>query len=451
MSEPYDKKLVWQADETVKRIIDDALQDKKGFAVVGEAPAGAGKSHAIGTAVLEALKRGLRVAVASPTNEQAFSLIDAMAPRLRKGDVLTYVPASSLTVPPHVTAHSNVKRVMAKEANTGRLIVGTLSKFGDAFAREHLEPVDLLLIDEAFQANAVHYYGVADLAERHLLMGDRGQLAPFSTAAEGHHWRGLDEDPLLTSAEVVQRNHPLSTRTHKLPITRRLDPRGVKIARAFYPGHEFGAAVLPGVRNLKLQNVQKKNHLDAALEMAADSGWAHLEMSGLAESLADPGTIVLMVDLVKRLLERQPTVTCERAPKPRRLRESDIAVVASHNDQTNLLRVALDDAGCDEVVVNTANKLQGLTYEVVVAWHPLAGLMEVDGFHLDPGRLCVMMTRHRQACIVVGRDDNRRLVEGIPPSSEAYVGCDAMPTLDGWYAHEQVFSLLEPHRIAVPR
>src|SRR5262245_48964871 len=39
-------------------------------------------------------------------------------------------------------------------------------------------------------------------------------------------------------------------------------------------------------------------------------------------------------------------------------------------------------------LVETANKLQGLEFEVAFVWHPLAGLPEADGFHLDPGRLC---------------------------------------------------------------
>ena len=46
------------------------------------------------------------------------------------------------------------------------------------------------------------------------------------------------------------------------------------------------------------------------------------------------------------------------------------------DDQKNLLRVRLDQAGLGQVVVDTANKLQGLEFDVVVAWHPLAGLIE---------------------------------------------------------------------------
>ena len=120
----------------------------------------------------------------------------------------------------------------------------------------------------------------------------------------------------------------------------------------------------------------------------------------------------------------------------------------SHNDQKDLLRVALAARGLSRVVVETANKLQGLEFEVVVAWHPLAGLPEPDGFHLDPGRLCVLLTRHRHACVVVGRAGDKEMLEDQPPPpTPAYLGWDPDPVLDGWEVHRQVFEALEPHRV----
>jgi hypothetical protein len=102
------------------------------------------------------------------------------------------------------------------------------------------------------------------------------------------------------------------------------------------------------------------------------------------------------------------------------------------------------------VVVETANKLQGLEFEVVVVWHPLAGLPEPDAFHLDPGRLCVLLTRHRHACLVVGRAGDQELLEDQPPPpTPAYLGCDPDPVLDGWEVHRQVFAALEPFRVAL--
>jgi len=141
-------------------------------------------------------------------------------------------------------------------------------------------------------------------------------------------------------------------------------------------------------------------------------------------------------------------VRCERPPRLGRLRPEQVAVGVSHNDQKGLLRVALDAQGLSGLVVETANKLQGLEFEVVFVWHPLAGLPEASGFHLDPGRLCVLLTRHRQACVVVGRAGDRELLEDrVPPPTAAYLGWGPDPLLDGWEVHREVFAELEPLRV----
>jgi hypothetical protein len=304
-------------------------------------------------------------------------------------------------------------------------------------------------MDEAYQANSVHYYMVGDLAPRHLLFGDSGQLAPFSSAPGADRWRGLEEDPLMTAVDVLLQNHP-NTRQCRLPISRRLDPRAIPIAQAFYPGHKFDAAVLPGVRELRLGPATGRGRtarVDRALELAAAEGWAHVELPANAVTSADPETVDLITATVTRLLARKATARCESKKERSPVVQSQIAVVTSHNDQKAALRVAMAAAGLHEVVVNTANKLQGLTVEVVIAWHPLAGLLDVDEFHLDPGRLCVMLTRHRQACVVIGRAADRDLVKGIPPATPSYVGWDANPALDGWYVHESIFAGLDRFRV----
>jgi hypothetical protein len=83
---------------------------------------------------------------------------------------------------------------------------------------------------------------------------------------------------------------------------------------------------------------------------------------------------------------------------------------------TYFLRAALAERELGRVVVETANQLQGLEFEVVFVWHPLARLPEAEGVHLDPGPLCVLLTRHRQACVVVGRAGDHGLLEDrVPP------------------------------------
>ncbi|MBE9112117.1 ATP-binding protein [Nodosilinea sp. LEGE 07298] len=424
------------------------LSNQGALATLG--PAGAGKSTFIVRSVEAVRAAEARVVVASPTNEQAFDLTKDIAERLSHEVVTLYISQRRRSeVPAAMPTNVRVTTDFGT-ANQASIVVGTLNKLGDAHARGNLGHFDLLLMDEAYQANSTHYLTVGGLAPHHLLVGDPGQLSPFTTIADGDRYRGLAEDPLQTAVDVLRRHHP-TTPVLRLPITRRLDPRAVPVVRAFYGDHEFESAVLAGVRQLALTSpstTSTHSYIDAALEHGAVHGWAHVELPAGHVVSADPDTIDTITHLVQRLLARNPVGRCERHPHGRAVTQRDIAIAVSHNDQRNYLLWQLGQMGLNQVVVDTANKLQGRTFEVMVAWHPLAGQMEADAFHVEAGRLCVMMTRHRQACFVVGRAADRELLEGPPPSAPAYLGCGEEPILDGWQIHRQVFAKLAPHRIA---
>jgi hypothetical protein len=399
----------------------------------------------------------LRVAVATPTNEQAFALVRRIAGAHcagKPGEVVSFLPGRTVSLPADVRGMPGVQELgKSHEANGEDLVVGTLSKLGDAHARGDLGPFDVLLVDEAYQADSSRYFAVGGLARRHLLVGDSGQISPFSTIEDPCRWRGLPEDPLQTAVGVLLRNHS-STPLHRMPITRRLDERAVGVAQLFYPDLPFQAAIRPDAREMSLRGTTatspRLRRIDHALSLAARKGWAYLELPCAPVLQADPETVELVAGLVGRLFERGPRVRCERCPAPSELRPQQVAVGVSHNDQKDFVRVALAARGLDGVVVETANKLQGLEFETVVVWHPLAGLPEPDDFHLDPGRLCVLLTRHRQACIVVGRAGAEEALEdGVPPATPAYLGWDPDPVLDGWEVHRQVFQSLQSVQVSV--
>jgi hypothetical protein len=277
-------------------------------AVVVKAVAGAGKTGFVVETVGAARERGCRLVVCAPTNAQAFEHVDRIARRY-PGQWVTFAPAQDVVLPPSTAALPNVRVAQpARTANGAAIIVGTFDKIGDAFARNHLAPVDLLLADESYQADAARYYAVAGMAPTHLLVGDPGQLSPFSTLDDDDRWRGLAEDPLQTAVGILLRNHHAATPVYQMPITRRLDTRAAPIARAFYPGHEFGAAVLPGVRQLQLlpgaSRDRRTRLLDRSLDLAASDGWAHVELPDTAVLTADPETASFIVDLLHRLVER---------------------------------------------------------------------------------------------------------------------------------------------------
>jgi hypothetical protein len=364
---------------------------------------------------------------------------------------VAFVPAKGRNLPPATADMPNVREVLASAADHYPIVVGTLDKLGDAYARGDLPGgFDFLVIDEAYQAHSAHYYSVAGLADRHLLVGDPGQLEPFTTMEDGDRWRGLPEDPVQTAVAVVRANHP-SVTVLRLPITRRLPASAVPVVSAFYPNHRFGAWALPGTRTMALLPAVASGRaalLDIALDRAAASGWAYLRLPASPVLTADPATVEVIGDLADRLIARSPMVVDEHShPHPRPLEQSRVAVAVSHNDQKDAIRSALDNLGLTQVRVDTANKLQGLEFDVVVAWHPLAGLPHPDGFHLDPGRLCVMLTRHRHACIIVGRVGDVDIMESAPPPADAWLGYESSPEIDGWFCHRIVFDQLVPHAV----
>lgn len=447
---PFNETVV-QASQHVQELIRRDVLARMGTesAVVAAAPAGAGKSHFVVDTVADLRDRDLRVAVVAPTNEQVHSLVDSIT-RLHPGLPVAFVPAAGRELPAPIAARPGVSQPRARDARDQRdpLVAATVHKLSDAYLRDGLGDFDVLVMDEAYQADAARYYTAAATAPTHLLVGDSGQLDPFSTYDDPTIWRGGAEDPLQTAVGVLLRNHP-TTPVHQLPITRRLDPRAVPIASAFYPGHPFESAVLPGVRELRLDRPGPGTAafavIDRALDEAAASGWAHVTLPGAPVVRADETTASMIVDLTFRMLARNASAMCENRTARAVVQPSEVAIAVAHNDQKDIVRVLLDRAGLSGITVDTANRLQGLTFEVVMVWHPLAGSGDTDAFHLDPGRLCVMLTRHRQACIMVGRDTDRELLDGIPPATPGYLGWDPDPVLDGWDAHESVFRLLEPH------
>jgi hypothetical protein len=451
----FDRQAVAEAAVVSRRALRDFLDGATSpRGTVVSAPAGAGKTFLVSTAVSLARHRGMRVAVTAPTNQQAFGLVARIAEmhcRSNPGEVVTFVPAANVNLPDDLRALPWVRETNAARANRQSLVVGTLDKLGDAFSRGDLGPFDVLVIDEAYQADSAKYFAAAGLALVHLLVGDAGQISPFATIDDPYRWRGLPEDPLQTAVGVLCRNHP-STQVFGLPITRRLDGRAVELARFFYPSLPFRAAVRSDVRMLQLPGPLSVNSLvrklDAALAIAARDGWVHVELPRMHVLQADPRTIELITNLVRRLFCRRPQLRCELSPRWAELRPEHVAVGVAHNDQKGFLRAALASCGLGGVIVETANKLQGLQFEVMVVWHPLAGLAQPDGFHLDPGRLCVLLTRHRHACIVVGRvGDQEMLDQQLPPSTPAFLGSDPDPVLDGWEVHRQVFTALAPFRV----
>jgi superfamily I DNA and/or RNA helicase len=118
-----------------------------------------------------------------------------------------------------------------------------------------------------------------------------------------------------------------------------------------------------------------------------------------------------------------------------------IGVVCAHVSQVNAVRERLP-RGFEDVFVETADRFQGLERPVMLVYHPLSGRADADQFHLDAGRLCVALSRHRVACLLVGRTGVEDLLLRYAPSGERVLGSDEDREYAGWRAQVSIAQML---------
>jgi hypothetical protein len=146
--------------------------------------------------------------------------------------------------------------------------------------------------------------------------------------------------------------------------------------------------------------------------------------------------------LAGRALARGAVAESESGSAP--VDAARIAVGAAHRDQVAAIRSLLP-AHAREVTVDTANRLQGREYDLTIVLHPLSGRRDATAFHLESGRLCVLASRHRHACVVVARAGIADLLDAHPSTPPVQLGVPAKFP-DGWEANHAMLAHLARHR-----
>lgn len=428
-------------------------------AVLVEAPPGAGKSTLTCSVAhhLVTVDERMTLPIITQTNEQADDIVVALNSRFPQLDVgrltsqagpgpmVGLLSVSTRTV--HIGTRCDEGPMLR-----ARVIVGTARKWEYERARLGGQGArfPMGLIDEAYQMRSDALLGIATLFETLMCVGDPGQLDPF-TQIDDTVWRGLPYSP-SRSAMAVLRDHHDYLEPIRLPTSWRLPPSAAGIvSRAFYPYTPFEPGTTESQRRLYLNRPPRASVADveSALEAAATSGWAYLELPERFTVRTDDEIAGRLASIVTQALLRGGTVVDERAPEGRTLAGNRIAVIAAHNDQVQAVRYQLHSQGTDpdQVVVSTANKIQGREYDLVAVWHPLAGCRDASAFHLEAGRMCVMLSRHRQACVVVGRAGADRLLSEFPDSDPVFLD-EPEKFPDGWQANYEVLEHLRDYRVS---
>lgn len=415
-----------------------------------DSPPGAGKS----TLVRDIGRRAChssQVPIIVQTNDQADDMVRGFSTDATQRDTggvrIGRLHKQSYAVPADIQTHSAVvySNNLADLASCG-IIISTAAKWATLDLKRTWP---FIIIDEAYQMRSDALLPVGMTSESLLLVGDPGQLSPFTTA-DMSKFRGRALSPLETAATTILTSHPNTARL-QLPVSWRLPNHSADvIARAFYE-HHFQAGTAPGQRYLESDAVPlRRSHSTAAVDQAVTTGWSYLELEGLPMPTNDPEAVTTIADIVATLLTAGITTVDENGSHL--LSPSDIAVGVTHVDQREHVRVALQQlpgsvrTAAADVTVETANVLQGREFEITVVWHPLSGRLDASEFHLDPGRLCVLLSRHRQACIVVSRGGIRSQLIEHPPTEPVWLG-ETGPPIDGWHSHLSILDHLERHRV----
>jgi len=423
------------ANRVVAEILNAALWCHQP-AVLVNSPPGAGKTATVEKVTAAALGHlGMRTMVAVQTNNQAFDLIIRLA---------TSYPAlefwlchrHGLTIPDRVLSLGNVRRT----ADAHGLPAGPVAVIGTADKWAELDDVhfELMVVDEAYQLRQALFIQFSGLADRFLFIGDPGQLDPW-TSVEIERWRSDPAGPHLScvAAFIARRGQPT---TFSFPVSHRLTEQSVSLVQpAFYRTLPFEAVRLAGERELLLP-IAGISPVDRAVNGLRNGVWSYLELPPAHTGMVDDEVASTVAAAVHALLERRGRVRDEDGERP--LTPDNIAVGCARTVQTTAVASRLHGPAAG-VIVETANRLQGLQFDITIVYHPLAGRTDATDFYLDSGRSCVLASRHRVGCLIVGRAGTAEMLERHGPTTERILGIDQHPEHDGWEAQSAFLEGLE--------
>ncbi|MFM9370307.1 AAA domain-containing protein [Streptomyces sp. Da 82-17] len=431
-----------EAARATAAILHDTLHGEARGVVV-DSPPGAGKSTLVVNAALELAAAGRPLMVVAQTNAQVDDLVLRLA---EKQPDLPVGRLHSSDADPYDKALDELEHVRksTKAADLAGLdvVISTAAKWAHV---KNVEPWRHAIVDEAYQMRSDALLAVAGLFERALFVGDPGQLDPFAIVGS-EQWAGLSYDPSASAVSTLLAHNP-GLPQHRLPVSWRLPASAAPlVSDAFYPYTRFRSGTDHGDRSLSFGVPSNGSGPDRVLDEAAASGWGLLELPARHTPRTDPEAVRAVAEVVRRLLDRGGVTVSERSPDPAPLTADRVAVGTAHRDQAAAVRAALAELGVAGVTVDTANRLQGREYDVTVVLHPLSGRPDATAFHLETGRLCVLASRHRHACIVVCRAGVAELLDEHPSTEPVQLGV-TVKFPDGWEANHAVLSHLAEHRV----
>lgn len=427
----------------VQRVMNEALHAalvQREPIVLVDSPPGAGKTwfceHLIAYAIGHA---NLRVCYVAPKVDQGADMarrLSASGATLR----IEVLAGKDRSRPADLDAAVRWTSDASSVGGRGSLLITNPHKL--AHSRDRLsQPFDVLLVDEAYQVSAREFVPIAHLAPVIVMVGDPGQLPPtitidtkeFETDGARMHWPAPRE---------VLRNHP-ATPVFKIPASRRLVADTVRIVQpTFYPDLKFVSAAEDRDRRLRFAAAGLRDAIDQALDSISE-GKSIVAITIPGEPPPaddrDPAVEEVCGRIVARVLQRGG-----RWEGRTDLGEAQIGVVDSHVLSGNSIRAQLQRQGNPGVRVATPELWQGQEVPLMLLKHPLSiGAAAPGEFELDPGRFCVMLSRHLLGSIIVTRESvESALRDYLHDASKTPIGSRDM-AWQGFNAHNAVWHALD--------
>lgn len=382
-------------DEARKQLLDDAAL------TIVKAPPGAGKTYLLVQLLEAGLKAGLRLAVATFTNAQADDVCKRFAQSVPKQRVTRWLSGSG-AVASGFPANVDIERKGAGLPGGPCVVTATTSKWMLADA----PPFDVLLIDEAWQISWADFASMRSVAPRFVLIGDPGQIPPV-VSVDTQRWETSPNAPHRPTPELLLNTRAESASLLELPASRRLPADAVDAVNAFYD-FDFGAFAIEGDRFVDIAGSAPK-HVRPGLEQLRERSIVAMTLPTPDDgppAEVDDAIAELISDIVAGLLDGSTTVSDDtstrKAPLP--LTVHDVGIVSTHRSMNTRIAFRLPRKFQRELRVDTPERWQGLERKVMIAVHPLSGVVRPEAFSLETGRLCVMASRHRSGLVLVTRD-----------------------------------------------
>jgi hypothetical protein len=306
----------------------------RGYDVVVDSPPGAGKTRLVVDTVAHLSRRtDMTILVCAFTRAQVLSLYDRLHEEI--GDnVALMMSNSGRDAIPDKGAQVTVRTLSGARWSGGS------------------EGIDLMVVDEAYQATYSSVIQARRGIPQMFMVGDPGQIGPVITVDTSFWKTGIG--PFLPApTQMFTKDTP----RFFLPKTYRLGPVSAKVIAPLY---KFGFQSAEVERTPVVYDGDVLDEVETIAVPKAET----------------PDDIVALTTVANRCRELS--------------RSGSVAAIVSRNSQATILTAMLHD---HSVKVGTADRLQGGEWTSVVALDPMMG--EDTSDHAQSlGRLCVMASRH---------------------------------------------------------